>query len=147
MRILVLGGTAFVGRHLVEAALARGHEPVLFTRGRTNPGLFSGVEQLQGDREQDLSPLQGRQFDAVVDTSGYLPRVVAASVQALAGQVAQYVFVSTISVYADGGRVTEESATARPADPASEDVGSDYGGLKALCEEAVRQGFPGKVLI
>src|SRR3954466_9429626 len=143
MRILVLGGTAFVGRHLVEAALARGHQPVLFTRARTNPGLFSGVEQVQGDREQDLSRLEGQKFDAVVDTSGYLPRGVAASVPGLAGQVAQYVFVSTISVYEEAERLSEESPTRRPADPASEDVGSEYGGLKTLCEEAGPEGLPG----
>ena len=147
MRILVLGGTAFVGRHFVEAALARGHEPVLFTRGQTSPGLFPQVEHVQGDREQDLGRLAGRSFDAVVDTSGYLPRLVAASARALAGAAHQYVFVSTISVYEEAGRVSEDSPTRRPADPASEDVGSEYGGLKTLCEEAVRREFPGSVLV
>ena len=147
MRILVLGGTAFVGRHLVEAALARGHEPVLFTRGQTGPDVFPEVEHVQGDREQGLDRLAGRRFDTVVDTSGYLPRVVAASVRALAGHAEQYAFVSTISVYEEAARVSEDSPTRRPADPASEDVGAEYGGLKTLCEEAVRREFPGKVLI
>jgi 2'-hydroxyisoflavone reductase len=147
MRILVLGGTAFVGRHLVEAALAGGHEPVLFTRGQTSPGLFPEVDHVQGDREQDLGRLAGRGFDAVVDTSGYLPSVVAASSRALADAAGQYAFVSTISVYAEAARVNEDSPTRRPADPSSEDVGTEYGGLKTLCEEAVHREFPGKVLI
>ena len=75
-RILILGGTAFLGPRIVLAAQARGHEVTLFNRGRTNPGLFPDIEQLRGDRDGDLEALKGRRWDAVVDTSGYLPRVV-----------------------------------------------------------------------
>jgi 2'-hydroxyisoflavone reductase len=141
VKLLILGGTAFVGRHLVEAAVAGGHEPVLFTRGRTNPGLFPGVEHLVGDRETDLSPLDGREFDAVLDTSGYLPRVVRASAGLLAGRAQRYVFVSSISVYDEAPVLSESTPTWHPADPESEDVNRDYGGLKTLCEEAVRTAF------
>ena len=83
MKLLILGGTQFVGRAVAEAALQRGHELTLFNRGRTNPELFPDAEHLRGDREHDLSALEGRTFDAVVDTSGYVPDVVRASVGAL----------------------------------------------------------------
>ena len=147
MRLLILGGTAFLGRELVVAALAAGHELTLFTRGHTNPGLFrgvesSGVEHLLGDRESDLSPLRGREFDAVVDTSGYLPSVVRASAELLAGHACRYLFVSTISVYEDAPVLTEETPNRRPDDPESRDLNRDYGGLKKLCEEAVEKAFP-----
>ena len=74
MQILILGGTVFLGRHLVEAALARGHDVTLFNRGQHNPELFPQVEKLRGDRDGDLAALAGRRFDAAIDTSGYLPR-------------------------------------------------------------------------
>ena len=99
MRLLVLGGTLFVGRHLVEAALDRGHEVTLFNRGRTNTDLFPQAERLQGNRDGDLSALEGRTWDAVFDPSGYVPRVVRASAEALAESVGHYTFVSSGSVY------------------------------------------------
>src|SRR3982751_5653873 len=112
MRILVLGGTVFVGRHVVQAALDRRHEVVLFNRGRTSPDLFPEVEKLRGDRDGDLGALAGRSLDAVVDTSGYVPRVVGATIDAL-GAVGHYTFVSSISVYADmSSPPTEESPVA-----------------------------------
>src|SRR3954470_23066750 len=98
MRILVLGGTQFLGRHTVDAALARGHEVTMFNRGQTRPELFPEVEKLRGDRDGDLSALEGRSWDAVVDTSGYVPRVVTQTLAAL-GDVGHYTFVSSISVY------------------------------------------------
>jgi 2'-hydroxyisoflavone reductase len=147
MRLLVLGGTAFLGRALVEAAIARRHEVTLFTRGRTNPDLFPELERLRGDRESDLAPLAGREFDAVLDTSGYVPRVVAATAGLLAGTVERYVFVSSVSVYADGLRLTETSPIRRADDPASEDVGAHYGALKALCEQATEAAFPGRTVV
>lgn len=147
MRILLLGGTAFLGRAVAEAALATGHELTLFTRGKTNPGLFPEVEHLVGDRETELSLLGGREFDVAVDTSGYLPAVVRASAQRLAGRVGRYLFVSTISVYEDAGVLTEATPTRRPADPESRDLNRDYGGLKTLCEEAVAAAFPDGSLI
>src|SRR4051794_4353301 len=140
MRLLVLGGTQFLGRHLVEAALGRGHEVTTFTRGVTNPGLFPDVEEIRGDRGADLGQLRGREWDAVVDTSGYLPRVVRASAEALAGSVGVYAFVSSISAYGDlSGPVDEESPLAQLDEPGSEDVEAHYGALKVLCEQAVRE--------
>ena len=147
MKLLVLGGTAFVGRHLVEAALERGHEVTLFARGRTNPHLFPELEFLRGDRQSDLAPLHGREFDAVLDTSGYIPRVVRASAELLAGHVGLYVFVSSLSVYADGDTLHESSPTQTIDEPDTEDVTAAYGPLKALCEEAVEQAHPGCALI
>jgi len=148
MRLLVLGGTVFLGRHLVEEALARGHELTLFNRGQTNPELFPEAERLQGDRDGDLSALGGRRWDAVVDTSGYVPRSVRASAELLAGAVDHYTFISSISVYADFGRPPVEGApVAELDDPANEDVQSDYGALKALCEGAVASALPGRSLV
>ena len=123
MKLLVLGGTAFLGRHTVEAALSRGHEVTLFNRGRSNPGLFAGVERLTGDRDGGLAPLRGRRWDAVVDTSGYVPRVVGQSAELLGGAAGVYVFVSTASVYPLSSRDRSEDGPLQHLDdPASEDV-------------------------
>src|SRR5215207_9143549 len=109
MRILVLGGTVFLGRHVVGAALARGHDVTVFNRGRTNPELHPEIEKLRGDRDGDLGALAGRSFDAVVDTSGYVPRIVRETLDAL-DEVGHYTFVSSISVYADLSRPPTESS-------------------------------------
>ena len=141
MRILVLGGTQFLGRHAVNVALARGHDVTLFNRGQTSPELFPTVEKLRGNRDGDLGALRGRSFDAVIDTSGYVPRVVAQTLDAL-GDVGHYTFVSSISAYADlSAPPTEESPLAQLPEP-SEDREAHYGALKALCEDAVRERFP-----
>jgi 2'-hydroxyisoflavone reductase len=147
VQILMLGGTAFIGRHLVEAAVARGHEPTLFTRGLTNPGIFPGVERIEGDRERDLARLGDRSFDAVIDTSGYLPGVVRRSAELLADRVELYVFLSSISVYRDAPRLTETTPLQHADDPSSEDVNADYGPLKALCEQEVEAALPGRALV
>ena len=111
MKILILGGTRFLGRHLVDAALARGHKITLFNRGKTNPDLFPHIETIFGDRDGGLDALADRQWDAVIDTCGYYPRIVQASARALAGAAAHYTFISSISVYADGvGPNLDESA-------------------------------------
>ena len=150
MRLLVLGGTQFLGRHLVDAALAAGDEVTLFNRGRTRPELFAGrVERIEGDRDGGLDALAGGEWDAVVDTCGYVPRVVAASAGALSGRCGHYTFVSSESVYADVSRpgIDETAPVARLADPATEVIdGETYGGLKALCEEAAEAAMPGRVL-
>lgn len=99
MKLLILGGTVFLGRHLVDAALAGGHAVTLFNRGRHNPDLYPDVEKLRGDRDGDLSALRGRTWDAAIDTSGYLPRVVRASAELLGDGVDHYTFISSISVY------------------------------------------------
>src|SRR4029077_20845223 len=100
LRILVLGGGRFLGRAFVDAARERGHVLTLFSRGRTNPDLHAGVERITGDRDGGLAALAGRRWDAVMDPSGFFPRIVGASARALAGSVQRYLFVSSISVYA-----------------------------------------------
>lgn len=141
MRILILGGTVFLGRHIVDAALERGHEVTLFNRGQTKPELFPDVEKLRGDRDGDLAELEGKSFDAVIDTSGYLPRVVRATLDAL-GEVGHYTFVSTISVYGDMTTGPNEETPVATLEEETEDVGEHYGALKALCEDEVRKDFP-----
>jgi 2'-hydroxyisoflavone reductase len=150
MRVLVLGGTSFVGRHVAEEALARGHELTLFNRGRSDPGLFPDAEHLRGDRDGDLEALRGRCWDVAVDPSGFVPRVVRASAELLAPQVERYCFVSTVSVYADTSIVgiDEDAPVATLADETVEDVtGETYGALKALCERAVEDALPGRALV
>ena len=151
MRLLVLGGTKFVGRHVVEQALARGHEVTTFTRGLTNPGLFDRVAELHGDRDGGLDALADGRWDACVDTSGYYPRVVRQSAELLRDRVAHYTFVSSISVYADLSRpVSEDSPLATLADETVEEMGAEYenyGGLKALCERVVQDVFGDSALI
>jgi nucleoside-diphosphate-sugar epimerase len=149
MKILVLGGTIFLGRHLVEAALARGHGVTLFNRGQHNPDLFPDVEKLRGDRTGDLDALRGRKWDAVVDTCGYVPRVVRASAQRLAEAVGHYTFISSISVYPSlpTPGMDESAPTGTLADESIEEVtGETYGPLKALCEQAAEAAMPGQVL-
>ena len=149
MDVLILGGTGFLGRHLVEAALGEGHRVTLFNRGLSEPDLFPEVEKLEGDRDGDLSVLRGRQWDAVIDTCGYVPRVVRASANVLAGAVDHYTFVSSISVYSDGiaAGADEEAPVRELPDPTVEEVtGETYGGLKALCERAAEEEMPGRVL-
>ena len=147
MKLLILGGTKFLGRATTEAALARSHEVTLFNRGETNPELFPEAEKIHGDREKDLSPLAGRTWDAVIDPSGYLPHVVRASAEALAEAVDYYLFISSVSAYDDhSGPMTEESPRAElgemPVDELifGEEV-NNYGPLKALCEDAVTAVF------
>jgi 2'-hydroxyisoflavone reductase len=145
VRLLVLGGTKFLGRAAVEAALARGHEVTLFNRGETNPELFPEAEKLRGDRTQGLDVLKGREWDAVLDPSGLIPLVVRTSAQALADSAGHYLFVSSVSVYASLAEPTdEESPVAElgdlPGDRLTEDY-SNYGPLKALCEQAVADVF------
>ncbi len=149
MDILIIGGTVFLGRHLVPAALARGHRVTLFNRGQHNADLFPEVEKLRGDRNRDLAVLAGRRWDACVDTCGYLPRQVRASAEALAGAVDHYTFVSSISVYADSAEpsLDESAPVGRLDDPGVETIdGHTYGPLKALCEEAAEAALPGRVL-
>ena len=147
MRLLVLGGTKFLGPAVVGCALARGHEVTLFNRGRTNPDLFPEAEKLRGDREAELDVLRGREWDAVIDPSGYVPGAVHSAAEVLADAVGHYVFVSSLSVYADrSGTLREDGPLARPdpehsVDQLREDY-ANYGPLKALCEQAVAELFP-----
>jgi nucleoside-diphosphate-sugar epimerase len=149
MKILVLGGTLFLGRHIVDTALARGHEVTTFNRGRTAPDLFRDrVERLVGDRDGGLESLEGRTFDIAIDTCGYVPRIVDASAKLLADCVEHYTFVSSISVYADLSvdGVDESGPVETLEDPSSEEIAKHYGGLKALCEQAVERRLPGRAL-
>ncbi|WP_232733792.1 NAD-dependent epimerase/dehydratase family protein [Kitasatospora sp. CB02891] len=136
LSLLVLGGTRFVGRTLVEAALAEGHQVTLFNRGRTAPELFPEVETVIGDRTTDLSALGGRRWDAVVDVAGYEPEVVRRSVTALGGRVGRYVFVSSLSVLADQATVQNEDGELLVLDG---DLPPHqlYGARKAACERIV----------
>lgn len=150
MRLLILGGTVFLGRALVETALRRGHQLTLFNRGRSNPGLFPQVENLTGERDGDLEVLKGRRWDAVIDTCGYVPRLVRKSARVLAGAVGHYTFISSISVYADFSQlnIDESAPLGTLGDGDSEQVtGENYGPLKALCEQAAEQEMPGRVLV
>ncbi|HEX5799462.1 MAG TPA: NAD-dependent epimerase/dehydratase family protein [Gaiellaceae bacterium] len=150
MRVLILGGTKFLGRAIAEAALARGHELTLFNRGETNPELFPEAERLRGDRTGDLSVLAGRAWDAVIDPSGYVPSVVRASAELLRTS-GRYVFVSSISAYADFSTGPDEgSAVAELGDAPIEELASDYsnyGPLKALCEAEVVRVFGDRGLV
>ena len=156
MKILVLGGTAFLGPHFVRAAQVNGHTVTLFNRGKTNPGMWKDLEQLRGDRETgDLAALKGRTFDAVVDTSGYVPAHVEATAKLLAETCKHYQFISTISVYGSFGErpdtITENAATAKVGDEDVAKVNSIrqampfYGPMKARCEAAAEAAMPGRV--
>src|SRR5437868_12207374 len=135
MKLLILGGTVFLGRHLTEAALARGHDVILFNRGRHNADLFPGVEKLRGDRDGDLTALGGRQWDAAIDVHGRVPRIVRMSAELLAPAVEHLTFISTTSVYGDYSirNMDEDAPLATIADPTVEDpTGPNYGPLKVL---------------
>jgi 2'-hydroxyisoflavone reductase len=144
LRLLVLGGTHFVGRHMVEAALARGDEVTIFHRGKTNPRLFADAEHVLGDREHDLERLRGRTWDAVIDTCAYVPRVARISAEALESSVDRYAFISSVSVYPDETTPgqDESSPVSEMDDPTIEEVtDTTYGPLKVLCERAVERVF------
>ena len=149
MKLLILGGTKFLGRHIVDAALAKGHEVTLFNRGNTNPDLYPDLESLRGDRDSGLAPLKGRRWDVVIDPSGYAPRIVRDSAELLADVVEHYTFISSISVYSDFSEpgIDENSPVATLEDETVEEVtGDTYGALKALCEQAAEAIMPGRVL-
>jgi 2'-hydroxyisoflavone reductase len=137
LSILVLGGTGFIGPHMVREALRRGHSVTLFNRGRTNDELFPDLETINGDRGGDLAGLQGRKWDAVIDNSGYVPRHVENSAAVLAGNVGRYLYISTVAVYDSWATANDEdSSLASISDESIEEVtGETYGPLKALCEK------------
>lgn len=163
MKLLLLGGTGFVGRHVVDAALARGHTVTIFHRGRRAPP-YAGVECIRGDRDLDIERLRGRTWDAVVDTCAYHPRSVDVASHVLSGACERYLLVSTISVYADpkAGGVDEDAPVAVIDDAAvaacenvrepeigsmSSALGAAYGPLKARCERLVLGAFADRALI
>jgi 2'-hydroxyisoflavone reductase len=147
MKLLIIGGTRFVGRHLVEEALQRGHELTLFNRGK-NAGVFPNVEQLHGDRDKDVSSLEGKSFDAVIDTCGYIPRHLQMIADVLP-DVPLYVFISTISVYADPipHHADEHSPLATLQEPTEQITNESYGALKVLCEDVVTKSFKNALIV
>jgi 2'-hydroxyisoflavone reductase len=152
MKFLILGGTIFLGRHIIEAAIESGHDITLFNRGQHNTALYPDLEKLRGDRDGELDALKGRTWDTVVDTCGYVPRLVRDSAFLLADAVDHYTFVSTLSVYNDFRErgLREDAAVGRLEDETIEEVtsgsSSTYGPLKALCEQAAEAMMPGRVL-
>lgn len=150
MKLLILGGTVFLGRHIAEQALAAGHEVTLFNRGQSNPQLFDGeAEKVAGDRMQSLDRLAGRRFDACIDPSGYLPGQLEISGRMLGSLVDRYVYISSISVYPQFVANMDESAA---VDVLPDDVDRTvyderhYGAFKALCEQTIEAAMPGRVL-
>jgi 2'-hydroxyisoflavone reductase len=145
LSVLILGGTKFLGPHTVDALRAKGHAVTLFNRGKTNPGLFPDLEKLQGDRKNDLKALENRQWDAVIDTSAYVPADVTRSAKLLANNVGQYLLISTESVYASFATpgMDETASLATVKDPNTDVINEEtYGGLKALCEKAAEAELP-----
>jgi 2'-hydroxyisoflavone reductase len=160
MKLLILGGTRFLGRHLVAAARARGYEITLFNRGNYSSEGLGAVESIRGDRHSELSRLHGRRWDAVIDTSGHLPRAVKTAAEVLADSVERYVFISTQNAYRDvsvpgidesysRATLTEEQLDrANAIDTSGQPSYAElYGGLKSLCEQAAEKVMPGRVLI
>jgi len=150
MNFLIIGGTRFLGRHLVDAARARGHTVMLFNRAKSNPGLFPELETIQGDREHDIEKLSGRAWDAVIDTCGYVPRIVRLSTSSLERSVGRYVFISSISVFANFSKIgmDESDPVGKLEDESVEEItGETYGPLKALCEKTVQEMYGDRALI
>jgi 2'-hydroxyisoflavone reductase len=149
MKLLVLGGTKFIGVHIVELALQHGHTVTLFNRGKTNTDLFPQLEHLKGDRDAQLDSVKGHKWDAVIDDSGYFPRHVKLSAELLAPNVQRYLFISSVSAYASFAQPnTEDSAVGKLDDETVESIDNGaYGPLKALCEKAAETAMPGRVAV
>ena len=149
LRILILGGTRFIGLHMTRVALARGHTVTFFNRGKTNSEVFPEVERIKGDRNGAVDGLKDRDWDAVIDNSGYVPRQVRLTAELLGPRVRQYLFTSSISVYPDFSAPRDErSPVGKLADETVEKVdGETYGPLKALCEQAAERAMPGRTCV
>ena len=150
MNVLVIGGTSFLGPHLVDALIGRGHRVTTFNRGRNPSPPHPQIERVVGDRALDMGRLAGRRFDAVIDTCGYFPRVVGLTLDVLASEVDSYAFVSTISVYGESldEPRDETCPVATAADPTLEEItAQSYGPLKALCESTVRTRMDGRAFV
>ena len=149
MKLLIIGGTRFLGRALVDEARHAGHDVTLFNRGRSNPTLYRDIDQIHGDRDGELSKMAGRRWDAVIDTCGYVPRIVRLSAEFLADKVEHYTFISSISVYAEPvpDHLDESGTVETIADETTEELtGEAYGALKALCEAAATDATGGRAL-
>jgi 2'-hydroxyisoflavone reductase len=144
LRVLILGGTGFIGPHFVAALTARGHRVTVFNRGKDPAKVPAGVLQLIGDRNGQVDALKGHDWDAVIDNSGYTVRQVRLTAELLKGHVKRYIFISSISAYADLAvpGIDENYKLATVADPTTENIGGgNYGGLKALCEQLVEHTY------
>lgn len=152
LEILVLGGTGFIGPHEINYARMRGHKITMFNRGKTAPDMFPDVEALIGDRDDQLDSLKGRDWDAVIDNSGFFPRHARLSAELLHGHVGQYMFVSSISAYAESLTVEDDEFSAAyavmddPTDESEPIYGPSYGARKALCEQEVTKVFGDKAI-
>jgi 2'-hydroxyisoflavone reductase len=149
LRLLVLGGTRFVGRHVAQAGLEGGWEVTLFNRGLYDPSAFPAAEHRIGDRDGGLGALEHGSWDVVVDTCGYVPRIVRASAELLRPRIGVYVYISSAGVYADKSQpgLTEDAPLVALENPTGEDVEADYDGLKAACEHAVQDSLDGGAAI
>jgi 2'-hydroxyisoflavone reductase len=145
MKFLILGGTVFLGRHIVETCLARGHTVTMFNRGQRNAHLFPHVEKLHGDRNGDHSALRGHAFDAVIDCSGYTPAQLQSAAEALGVALPYYLFVSSVSAYTLPSAATEYDESAPLAEGEPSDL--SYGVQKARAERAIDAAYPGRVAI
>ena len=150
LKVLILGGTGFIGPHFVDALTAGGHKITLFNRGKRDPEVKPGIEQLLGDRNGQIDSLKGRDWDVVIDNSGYTPSQVKATAELLKEHVRRYIFISSIAVYADFAKagVDEDYKLAELKDPTTEVVnGETYGGLKVLCEKVVETTYDKRATI
>lgn len=147
MKILILGGTKFLGRALTEAAVAHGHDVTLFHRGMYDAGAFPHVEHIIGDRNVDLERLEGHEWDAVIDTSGFEPEAVSAAAKQLKNKAKHYTFISTVSVYEDLKSVNVNESAPVATLTEQMDPGQKYGAKKALCEQAAQEEFPNRTLV
>jgi len=144
MRVLIIGGTAFVGRHIAQAAIDAGHEVSLFHRGQTGASLFPQATHLHGDRDEDLSALARSRWDATIDVCAYFPRQVRSLAAALGGRGGRYVFISSVSAYGPAvpWNFSESAPLAEVSDPDATTVTNEnYGGLKVACERASTELF------
>jgi 2'-hydroxyisoflavone reductase len=151
--ILILGGTGFIGPHEINYARSRGHNITMFNRGKTAPGMFPDIENLIGDRDGQLESLKGRDWDAVIDNSGFYPRHARLSAELLHGHVNQYLFVSSISAYAETLTTEDDEFSAAyavmddPTDESGSSYDETYGPRKALCEQEITKVFGDKAII
>jgi 2'-hydroxyisoflavone reductase len=144
LKVLILGGTGFIGPHFVDALTAGGHKITLFNRGKRDPEVREGIEQLLGDRDGQIDSLKGRDWDVVIDNSGYKPSQVRLTTELLDGHVPHYIFISSIAVYTNFAKagIDEDYELASLKNPTDETVtGESYGGLKVLCEKIVESVY------